>query len=289
MKQPQQAKKTNADTIMGKQRTVCQLQAKARDLRADILTMLEKAGSGHPGGSLSAIDMLTVLYNEILRHDPANPDWADRDRFVLSKGHVCPALYAVLADCGYFDKAALGTLRQYGSILQGHPYMNNTPGLDVSSGSLGQGLSIAVGMALGAKDCHKDIRVYCLMGDGELQEGQIWEAAMAAAQYRLGNLCGMVDYNGLQIDGNVADVMDVAPLKDKWHAFRWNVIEFDGHDIGAIRTAFEQAKRCENRPTMLIARTVKGKGVSFMENQPSWHGLAPNAGQLQKALAELYR
>ena len=267
--------------------TVKQLNDKARLLRADVLAMLCKAGSGHPGGSLSSMDILTVLYNSIMNHDPKNPKWVDRDRFVLSKGHVCPAVYAVLADCGYFERKELATLRQYGSILQGHPYMGKTPGFDVSSGSLGQGLSIGVGMALAAKADKKDLRVYCLMGDGEQQEGQIWEAAMTAGQYKLDNLCGIVDYNGLQIDGCVADVMSIAPLADKWAAFNWNTILVDGHDVEALERAFLEAKTYKEKPSVIIAHTIKGKGVSYMENVASWHGVAPNEAQLASALQEL--
>ena len=272
---------------MSGQLTVDQLTDKARHLRADILAMLEKAGSGHPGGSLSSTDILTVLYNNIMKHDPSNPGWEGRDRFVLSKGHVCPALYAVLADCGYFKRSELATLRMYGSSLQGHPYMRKTPGLDISSGSLGQGLSVSVGMALAAKADGKDIRVYCLMGDGEQQEGQIWEAAMAAGHYKLNNLCGIVDYNGLQIDGRVTEVMDIAPLAEKWAAFKWNVIEIDGHDVAAIENAFAVAKACPDKPSVIIAATIKGKGVSFMEDNASWHGVSPNEEQLAAALEEL--
>ena len=264
-----------------------ELREKARRLRGEMLVMLQRAGSGHPGGALSSIDLLTVLYNNVMRHDQKNPGWEDRDRFVLSKGHVCPALYVVLADCGYFEKKELKTLRKLGSILQGHPYMGKIPGLDVSSGSLGQGLSVAVGMAIAAKADHRPIRVYSLMGDGEQQEGQIWEAAMAAGQYKLDNLCGIVDYNGLQIDGAVEDVMDIAPLADKWRAFNWNVIELDGHSMEEIQAAFSAAEQVHGKPTVLIARTVKGKGVSFMENNASWHGAAPNSEQLAAALQEL--
>ena len=249
--------------------------------------MLCEAGSGHSGGSLSTIDILTVLYSKVMKHDPKNPTWDERDRFVLSKGHVCPALYAVLADFGYFDKKELSTLRKYGSILQGHPYMYKTPGIEVSSGSLGQGLSIAVGMAYSAKMDGADMRIYCLMGDGELQEGQIWEAAMAAGHYKLDNLCGIVDNNRLQIDGEVEKVMDIDPLGDKFRSFHWNVVEADGHDVNDIEKAFKTAKDFKNKPTVIIAHTVKGKGVSFMENVAGWHGLAPDKEQLACALAEL--
>ncbi len=264
-----------------------QLIEKSRQLRINILKMLSKAGSGHPGGSLSAIDILTVLYNNILQHDPKIPGWEERDRLILSKGHVCPALYAVLADFGYFHEDELKSLRKYGSMLQGHPCMNKTPGVEVSGGSLGQGLSIATGIALGGRLDQKDFRVYCLMGDGEIQEGQIWEAAMAAGHYKLDQLCGIVDYNRLQIDGVVDEVMGINPCKDKWVAFNWNVIEVDGHDVLNVEEAFKQAEAYKGKPTVIIAHTVKGKGVSFMENSPAWHGTAPNHAQLEEALLEL--
>lgn len=264
-----------------------QLAVKARELRTKILQMLCAAGSGHSGGSLSAIDILTVLYNNVMKHDPKNPADQGRDRFVLSKGHVCPALYAVLADCGYFAEEHLGTLRKFGSILQGHPYMHKTPGLDASTGSLGQGLSVACGMALAAKHDGMDIRVYCMMGDGEQQEGQIWEAAMSAGHYKLDNLCGIVDRNRLQIDGLVKDVMNIEPLEDKWVAFNWNVIRCDGHDYKSIMEAFAKAAAFQGKPSVIIADTIKGKGVSFMENKCNWHGAAPNKDQLVEAMCEL--
>lgn len=264
-----------------------ELQQKAQRLRANMLKMLSEAGSGHPGGALSAIEILTVLYNKILKHEPRNPLWEARDRFILSKGHICPALYVVLADCGYFDEKELMTLRKYGSILQGHPYMHATPGLDASTGSLGQGLSLAVGISLAAKMDGKSVRAYCLMGDGEMQEGQIWEAAMAAGHYKLDNLCGIVDKNRLQIDGFVKDVMNVDPLIDKWVAFNWNVIEADGHDVESLEIAYEEAKNFKGKPTVIIAHTTKGKGVSFMENVAGWHGVVPDKEQLEKALSEI--
>lgn len=267
--------------------TTEELEEKARQLRIDILRMLCEAGSGHPGGSLSAIDIFTVLYHNILRHDPSNPHLKGRDRFILSKGHIAPALYAILADCGYFDRKELWTLRKFGSILQGHPACHKTPGVEVSSGSLGQGLSISVGLGLGARLNHENYRVYCMIGDGEIEEGQIWEAAMAAGHYKLDNLCGIVDFNGLQIDGKVEDVMNINPVKEKWLAFNWNVLEIDGHDIRQIEDAFHQAMAFKGKPTVIVAHTVKGKGVSFMENNPAWHGVAPNREQLAAALAEL--
>lgn len=264
-----------------------QLQNKTRELRGKILAMLCEAGSGHSGGSLSSIDIMAVLYNKIMNHDPKNPKDPKRDRFVLSKGHVAPALYAVLADCGYFDESHLKTLRKYGSILQGHPYMHKTPGLDVSSGSLGQGLSVAVGMALAARADQGVQRIFCLMGDGELQEGQIWEAAMAGGHYKFDNLCGIVDQNGLQIDGPVENVMNIEPLADKWTAFGWNVIRCDGHDVTAIEQAFAEAATFKGKPSVIIAATVKGKGVSYMENKCNWHGATPNKEQLATAICEL--
>lgn len=267
--------------------TLEQLKDKSRLMRAYNLIMLNKAGSGHSGGTLSAAEILTVLYNNIMKHDPKNPKWEERDRFVLSKGHICPMLYAVLADCGYFEIKELATLRQFGSILQGHPYIGKTPGLDVSSGSLGQGLSVAVGMALAAKVDNKTQRVYCLMGDGELQEGQIWEAAMAAGHYKLDNLCGIVDNNKLQIDGKVEDVMNIEPLANKWASFNWNVITINGHDVGEVEWAYGEAQKYKGKPSVIIANTVKGKGVSFMENCASWHGACPNSEQLEEALKEL--
>lgn len=275
------------DRRMNKKLNSYKLNEKSRLLRADILAMLCNAGSGHPGGSLSSVEILNVLYNNIMNHDPKNPKWEGRDRFVLSKGHACPALYAVLADCGYFDRKELATLRQFGSILQGHPYMERTPGLDVSSGSLGQGLSVAVGMALAAKADKSGVRVYCLMGDGEQQEGQTWEAAMAAGHYKLDNLCGIIDNNGLQIDGNVSDVMNITPLDDKWRAFNWNVIQIDGHDVDALEKAYTKAKSFTGKPSVIIANTVKGKGVSDMEGEARWHGTCPNKQELEKALNDL--
>jgi transketolase len=272
---------------MVKHLNAAQMKEKTRELRIEILKMIYEAGSGHPGGSLSAIDVMGVLYNNIMRHDPKNPGWKERDRFILSKGHICPALYAVLADCGYFPLDELKTLRKYRSILQGHPNMKKTPGVEISAGSLGQGLSISTGLALGAKLNNADYRVYCMMGDGEIQEGQVWEAAMSAGYYKLDNLCGIVDYNRFQIDGKVSEVMDINPCKDKWLAFNWNVIEVDGNDVVKVEEAFEQAKGYKGKPTVLIAHTVKGKGISFMENTAAWHGVAPNKEQFEAALAEL--
>jgi transketolase len=249
--------------------------------------MTAAAKSGHPGGSLSAADILTALYFGVLRIDPQRPKWPDRDRFVLSKGHAAPALYATLAERGYFPVEELKTLRRIHSHLQGHPDMRKTAGVDASTGSLGQGLSIANGMALGGKLDNRDFRVYAVLGDGECEEGQIWEAAMAAAHYKLDNLTAFLDHNGLQIDGPIEAVLSPEPLAEKWRAFGWHVIEIDGHDFGQILKAVEEAKQTSGRPTMIVARTVKGKGCSFMENEADWHGKAPSPEQAEKALVEL--
>ncbi len=264
-----------------------ELVIRARTIRQHIVRMTAAAGSGHPGGSLSAADILTALYFRILRLDPDNPRWPERDRFVLSKGHAAPALYAVLAERGFFPVSELGTLRELGSRLQGHPDMKVTPGVEASTGSLGQGLSFAVGLALAGKLDQASWRVYALLGDGEIEEGQIWEAAMAAAHYHLGNLTAFLDYNGLQIDGPVEKVMSIAPVDEKWRAFGWNTMVIDGHDLTAITRAAAEAARAKDRPTMIVARTIKGRGVSFMENHHEWHGKAPNAEQLETALKEL--
>ncbi|MGI6357449.1 MAG: transketolase [Bacillota bacterium] len=264
-----------------------QLQQTCVEVRRDIVRMTHAAGSGHPGGSLSAVELMVGLYFDRLRHDPKHPEWADRDRFVLSKGHAAPVLYSVLARSGYFPVEELLTLRKFGSRLQGHPNMLVLPGLDNSSGSLGQGLSQANGMALAGRLNGQDFRVYCLLGDGELQEGQVWEAAMTAAHRKLDNVCALVDYNNLQIDGYVSDVKGVHPLVEKWQAFNWHTIEIDGHDISQVLTAYEEAAQTKGKPSVIIARTIKGKGVSFMEDQGDWHGKAPNKQQLEQALAEL--
>jgi transketolase len=257
---------------------------RARDLRVSIVKTLHKSQSGHTGGSLSAIDIIAALYFHELRHDPENPHWEDRDRFVLSKGHAAPALYVTLAEAGYFPKEDLMMLRRLGSHLQGHPDSKGTPGVEVCTGSLGQGLSMANGMALGLRLDNKDCRVYALMGDGELQEGQVWEAAMAAPHYRLDNLCALVDANALQIDGEVEKIMNVFPISDKFRAFGWHVLEVDGHDMKAIVEAFEKAKCIKGKPTMIVATTVKGKGVPRFEHKASYHGVAPNDDELNEAL-----
>jgi len=260
------------------------LEEKARDLRVSIVKTLHRSQSGHTGGSLSAIDMVTALYFQVMRHDPENPLWEGRDRFVLSKGHAAPAQYVALAEAGYFPKEDLMMLRRLGSHLQGHPDSKGTPGVEVCTGSLGQGLSMANGMALGLRLSGKPARVYVLLGDGELQEGQVWEAAMAAAHYRLDNLCAMVDANALQIDGEVEKVMNVGPIGEKFRAFGWNVLEIDGHDMEAIVAALECAGKAKGKPTVLVARTVKGKGVPRFEHKASYHGVAPNDEELNEAL-----
>lgn len=263
------------------------LQDIATTIRRDIIEMLHAAGSGHPGGSLSAADILTVLYFHEMKIDPQNPKWEDRDRFVLSKGHAAPVLYAALAEKGFFPKAELGKLRKVDAMLQGHPDMKGTPGVEMSTGSLGQGFSASLGMALAAKLDHKASRVYTLLGDGELQEGLVWEAAMAAAHFKLDNLTAFIDLNGLQIDGPNEVVMGVAPVADKFRVFGWHVVEIDGHKLEEIVAAIEKAKETKLKPTLILAHTVKGKGVSFMENAVGWHGNAPKKEDADKALAEL--
>jgi len=263
------------------------LKEKSRLIRRDIIEMLHKSGSGHPGGSLSATDIVTALYFHQMNIDPKNPKWVDRDRFVLSKGHAAPVVYAVLAEKGYFDKKELSNLRQVNSMLQGHPDMKGTPGVEMSTGSLGQGFSAASGMAIAGKMDNKDYRVYVLLGDGELQEGIIWETAMSAVHYKLDNLTAIIDYNKLQIDGTNSQVMGVDPITDKFTAFGWNVLEIDGHCFEDIITALEEAKNTKGKPTVIVAHTIKGKGVSFMENQVGWHGNAPKDDDREKALKEL--
>lgn len=260
----------------------------SKNVRKDIVTMVSHAGSGHPGGSLSAADLMVGLYfGGIIKVDPANPEWEGRDRFILSKGHAAPVLYSVLARKKFFPKEELMTLRRLGSILQGHPHKAATPGLDCSSGSLGQGLSIANGLGIAFKKQSLPNRVYCLMGDGELQEGQIWEAVMTAAQQKLDNVCAIVDYNHVQLDDTVENIKSLGNLVSKWEDFGWNVIELDGHDMNQVVRAYEMAMAFKGKPTVLIANTIKGKGVSFMENQCAWHGLAPDAQQLEAALREI--
>ena len=269
-----------------------ELALHARNIRRNIIRQVSNAKSGHPGGSLGAADILTLLFFEIMDITPENAaretlEIPDRDRFVLSKGHTSPLLYAALAEKGIIPEEELLTFRKVNSRLQGHPNMNLTPGVDMSTGSLGQGLAAADGMAIANKLSGKDHRIYCLIGDGECEEGEIWEAAMAAAHYKSDNLCAIIDVNGLQIDGKTADVIGPEPFDEKFKAFGWHVINVDGHDFDALRAAFEEAKNIKGKPTALIAKTIKGKGVSFMENQASWHGVAPNAEQTEIALKEL--
>lgn len=263
-----------------------ELEEKAKLIRRLIVQMIAKAGSGHPGGSLSATDLITALFFSVLKHDPKNPKWPERDRFHMSKGHCAPLWYAVLAESGYFPKEALSTLRQLGSLLQGHPD-RRTPGVEVSSGSLGQGLSVALGMSLAAKVDKKDYRVYVLIGDGETQEGNIWEAAMAAAHFKRDNICAILDYNGFQIDGATKAIMNLDPIANKWKAFGWHAIEIDGHNMRQILAAYDEAKTIKDQPTAIIARTIKGKGVSFMENTVDFHGRAPTQEETERALEEL--
>ncbi|MBO8127073.1 MAG: transketolase [Firmicutes bacterium] len=269
------------------EKTIAVLEEKAWHLREKIIRMIGAAGSGHPGGSLSAVEIVTALYFHLMNHDPKNPDWPERDRFVLCKGHAAPVLYAALAEAGYFDPSELDGLRKFGSILQGHPDRKKTPGVEVSTGSLGQGLSIANGIALAGKLDGSDWRVFALLGDGEIQEGQVWEAAMTAAHRSLDNLVAYVDNNNLQIDGDIRNVKGLDNIPARWEAFGWHVQEIDGHDLAAIIEATEKALATKGKPSVIVCRTVKGKGVSFMENQAGWHGKAPNKEQVAEALKQL--
>ncbi|MBI5546209.1 MAG: transketolase [Deltaproteobacteria bacterium] len=278
---------TAAVTNETREQTVARLKELAKGFRADIIEMLQKAGSGHPGGSLSVIDLVTALYFHQLRHDPHNPSWPERDRFVLSKGHAVPAQYAAMAGAGYFPKSELSSLRVLGSRLQGHPVNSALPGIEACTGSLGQGLSVAQGMAMASKLDGERYRVWCIIGDGEMQEGQIWEAALSCAKYNLDNLVCILDYNKGQIDGHIKDVMPEEPVADKWRAFNWHVITIDGHDFAQILDAYAEALRTKGKPTFIIANTVKGKGVSFMEDRAEWHGATPTKEQAAKALAEI--
>ena len=264
-----------------------ELCAIANNIRIGALTAVHSASSGHPGGSMSIADIMAYLYFEEMNVDPKNPKWEDRDRFVLSKGHTSPALYATLAEKGFFPKEDLTTFRQADSYLQGHPDMKHTPGVDMTTGSLGLGISAACGMALAAKHTGKTNRVYAVLGDGETEEGQVWEAFMFAAHYKLDNLCAVLDLNGLQIDGPITEVMNPTPHDEKFRAFGWNVIIINGHDFDEIDAAFKAAKECKGKPTVIIANTTKGKGVSFMENQVSWHGAAPNDEQFAQGMKDL--
>jgi transketolase len=263
------------------------LKSLARDMRVDIIRMIEAAGNGHPGGSLSVIDILTVLYWKFLKHDPKKPDWEERDRFILSKGHACPALYAVMAKRGYFPHDELLTLRKLGSPLQGHPDRMRLPGIEFSTGSLGQGLSVGVGMAIAAKMDKKNWKTYVVLGDGEFQEGQNWEAFMSAPKWKLDNLIVILDHNNGQIDGPVDQVMNIEPVADKLRSFNWDVQLIDGHDLGAIETALTNAHNGGGKPQAIIAKTIKGKGVSFMENNIAWHGNAPKKEDADKAVKEI--
>lgn len=256
----------------------------AKNVRINIVKMIGEAGSGHPGGALSAADILTVLYFHKMKHEPKNPKWTERDRFILSKGHGVPAQYAVLAKCGYFPEEELMSLRKINSRLQGHPDRIKLPGLEASTGSLGQGLSIAIGMAIAGKIDKKNYRVYCMIGDGESQAGQIWEAGMCASKYKLDNLTAILDYNKIQLDDRVSVIMDIEPIKDKWLSFGWNVIEIDGNDIPQIINALDEVEKVKEKPSIIIANTIKGKGVSFMEDKVDWHGKAPSKEQTEAAL-----
>jgi transketolase len=268
--------------------SIAELKRLATRLRIEIVKMIGAAGSGHPGGSLSEVELLAALYFRVLCHNPRNPQWADRDRFLLSKGHGCPALYAVLAEAGYIDRAVLGTLRKLGSPLQGHPDKRFLPVLEGNTGSLGQGISTGIGMALAARLDKKDWHTFVMVGDGEIQEGQNWEAAMFAAFHKLQNLTVIVDYNHQQLDGFLKDILDPAPLLEKFEAFGWRTLEIDGHDFNQVIPALETARAArDGKPTCIVANTIKGKGVSFMENNPEWHGVAPKPEQVAAAVAEL--
>jgi len=263
------------------------LKSIAKEVRKDIIRMTGNAGSGHPGGSLSCVEILITLFFKIMRHDPKNPKWEDRDRFILSKGHAAPALYAVLAQSGYIDKKELLTLRKIGSRLQGHPDKRFLDILEVSTGSLGQGLSVGVGIALAGKIDKKDYRVYVLIGDGESQEGQIWEAAMFSSFHKLDNLCAIMDYNKFQLDGKISEILDIEPVIKKWESFGWKVFEVDGHSFEELIEAFNEAKNIKGKPQIIIAHTIKGKGVSFMEGNNHFHGRAPNKEEEKRALEEI--
>jgi transketolase len=272
---------------MTKTKNVEELAAICRTTRKQIVEMITAAKSGHPGGSLSAVEILVTLYFDVLQHDPKKPDWEDRDRFLLSKGHAAPVLYSVLAQCGYTPADQLNSLRKLGSIYQGHPDKRFIPALEGSTGSLGQGLSLGLGMALGTKLDGRPSRTYVVLGDGEIQEGQIWEAAMFGTFHKVDNIVSIVDYNRIQLDGFVKDIMELEPLAEKWKAFGWHVLDIDGHSIPALQAAFAEAEATKGRPTCIIANTVKGKGVSFMENNPKFHGVAPSQQELEQALQEI--
>lgn len=270
-------------------KSLAELQQIAKRVRREIIEMIGAAGSGHPGGSLSAVEILVELYFDYMKIDPKNPAWPDRDRFILSKGHAAPVLYSVMAEAGYTETPVnqLNTLRKWGSVYQGHPDVRFIHALEASTGSLGEGLSLGIGMGLVARLDKRPFRTYVMMGDGEIQEGQVWEAAMSAAFHKIDNVVAIVDYNGIQLDGFVKDIMEVAPLADKWRAFGWHTLEINGHDIPAIQAALREAEATKAKPTCIVAHTVKGKGVSFMENNPKFHGTAPTADQVKLALQEL--
>jgi len=264
-----------------------ELAAITKRMRRTVIEMITEAKSGHPGGSLSAAEIVVTLFFDVMNHDPANPKWPDRDRFLLSKGHCCPILYAVMAEFGYSPKDKLNTLRKLGSVYQGHPDVRFLPTLEASTGSLGQGVSLATGMGLAARLDARPSRTYVVLGDGEIQEGQIWEAAMAAGSYKLDNIVAIVDSNKIQLDGFVKDIMPLDPLVEKWKRFDWHVIEIDGHDIPSLQRAFAEAAATKGMPTCIVANTIKGKGVSFMENNPKFHGMAPTKEECARALQEL--
>jgi transketolase len=272
---------------MTQTQSVADLAAIGKRIRREIVQMIGEAKSGHPGGSLSAVEILTTLFFDVMRHDPKNPSWSERDRFILSKGHAAPVLYCAMAEAGYTPKDQLNSLRKLGSIYQGHPDRRFIPSLEASTGSLGVGLSVGLGMALAAKLDGSPSRTYVLLGDGEIQEGQIWEAAMFGAYHKVDTIVAIVDYNKIQLDGWVKDIMEVAPLADKWRAFGWHTIEIDGHDLSAVKSALVQAAATKGKPTAIVAHTIKGKGVSFMENNPKFHGTAPTAAEVEAALKEL--
>lgn len=280
---------TTADvTAAPRIESMVELKRMANRLRIDIIKMIGAAGSGHPGGSLSEVELLTALYFRVLRHNPKDPHWPDRDRFILSKGHGCPALYAVMAEAGYIDRSVLGTLRKMGSPLQGHPDRRFFPALEANTGSLGQGISMGIGMALAARLDQKDWHTFVMTGDGEIEEGQNWEAAMFASYHKLENLTVIVDYNKQQLDGFLKDILDPAPLAAKFEAFGWRTLEIDGHDFNQVIPALETARAAKDgKPTCIVANTIKGKGVSFMENNPVWHGVAPKPDEVAAAVAEL--
>lgn len=276
-----------SNTLLQNKLSTEELKNKAKEIRRDIIQMIYDANSGHPGGSLSIADMIAALYFNVLNHDPADPNWEDRDRFILSKGHACPAMYSAMAKTGYFPHEELKTLRKIDSRIQGHPEVRKLSGIEASTGSLGQGLSIGAGLALGAKMQGKNYRTFVMTGDGELNEGQIWEAALFCGNKKIDNLVVIVDSNKQQLDGWIADIAPLEPLDDKWKSFGWEVIEIDGHDMDQILEAFQKAETIKGKPTVIIANTIKGKGVSFMENNLDFHGAAPTKDQYEKAMEEL--